>query len=123
MNSRWRRGWAQANIAVEDYLGFATKLLLAFGLVFELPVAAGFFAAIGIVDHLMLIRFWRWAVVLSFVLGSLLTPPDYITQIMLAVPLMVLYAISIGIAFVISSRRTGAQGDSEETMPVPLDGE
>ena len=73
----------------------------------------------------MLIRFWRWAVVLSFVLGAMLTPPDYITQIMLAIPLMILYGISIGVAYVISNRRLSKDDEegSDESLPVVTDGE
>jgi len=102
------------DIAVEDYLGFTTKLLLAFGLVFEMPVAIGFLAWIGLVTHKMLIRFWRWAVVLAFVLGSFLTPPDYITQIMLAIPIICLYGISIGVAYVLERKRDESFYEDDE---------
>lgn len=92
----------QPDITIEDYLGFTSKLLLAFGVVFELPVGIGFLAAAGLVTHLDLLKFWRWAVVIAFVLGSMLTPPDPVTQLMLAIPLMGLYGLSIGIAYVLS---------------------
>lgn len=103
------------DITIEDYLGFTSKLLLAFGLVFLMPVAISFLAWLGLVTHRILIRFWRWAIVGSFVLGALLTPPDYITQTMLAIPLVGLYGISIGLAwFITRGREAAAQGDDDE---------
>ena len=92
----------QPDITIEDYLGFTSKLLLAFGIVFELPVGIGFLAAAGLVTHKDLLKFWRWAVVIAFILGSLLTPPDPVTQLMLALPLVALYGLSIGVAYVLS---------------------
>lgn len=99
------------DITIEDYLGFTTKLLLGFGLAFEMPVAMGFFAAIGLVTHHTLIRMWRWAVVGIFILAALLTPPDYITQIMMAAPLLALYGVSIGVAWFFTQR--GARGGAQ----------
>lgn len=93
------------DITVEDYLSLVTKFLLAFGLVFEMPVATAFLAGIGVFTHRTLIRFWRWFVVVAFVVAAMLTPPDWVTQILLAIPLVGLYAISIGIAYVITKRR------------------
>lgn len=102
------------DITVEDYLGFTSKLLLAFGVVFEMPVAVGFLAAIGLLTHHTLIRWWRWAIVGAFIVGALLTPPDYVTQTMLAIPLIGLYGISIGIAYVFARKREG-EGDPPAT--------
>lgn len=96
-------------IMMEDYLGFTTKLLLAFGIVFEMPVVVAFLAALGILTHRVLIKYWRYALVMAFVLGALLTPPDWFSQIMLAAPLVVLYGLSIGIAYLITRHR--ATGD------------
>lgn len=102
------------DITIEDYLGFTSKLLLAFGLVFLMPVAISFMAWLGLVTHRGLIKFWRWAVVGAFVLGALLTPPDYITQTMLAVPLLGLYAISIGLAWFITRGREAASSNDDD---------
>ncbi|MEZ4474713.1 MAG: twin-arginine translocase subunit TatC [bacterium] len=98
----------EPDITVEDYLGFVTKLLLAFGLVFEMPIITAFLAGIGVITHRILLRFWRWAIVLAFVIAAVLTPPDYITQVMLAVPLCILYGLSILIARVLTLRRERA---------------
>ena len=102
------------DITIEDYLGFTTKLLLAFGLVFELPVGIGFMAMVGLVTHRGLIAFWRWAIVVAFVLGAMLTPPDYYTQIMLAGSLLTLYVVSIGVAYVITKSREAVLGDEPD---------
>ncbi len=102
------------DITIEDYLGFTSKLLLAFGLVFLMPVAVSFFAWLGLLTHRTLIRFWRWAIVGAFILGAMLTPPDYITQTMLAVPLVALYGISIGLAWFITRGREAALDDDDD---------
>ncbi len=96
------------DITIEDYLGFVTKLLLAFGIVFQMPICTAFFAGVGLITHRTLIVYWRYAVVGTFVIAALLTPPDYVTQLMLAGPMMVLYAVSIGIAYVITGRKVAA---------------
>ena len=102
------------DITIEDSLGFITKLLLAFGLVFELPVAVAFLSWIGLVTHVGLLKFWRWAVVIAFILGALLTPPDLVSQLFLAVPLVTLYGISIGIAYVLTKRRQLSDSDDDD---------
>lgn len=81
--------------AMREYLSFATKLLLAFGLVFELPLVITFLARMGIVTVDFLKKNRKYAILLFFVAAAILTPPDVISQVMMAVPLMVLYEISI----------------------------
>lgn len=95
----------EPDITVEDYLSLVTKMLLAFGLVFEMPVLTAFLAGVGVLSHRILIKFWRWAVVLIFIVAAVLTPPDVVTQTMMAIPLCGLYAISIGIAWMLTTRR------------------
>ena len=97
------------DITVEDYLGFTTRLLLAFAVVFEMPVAVGFLSVVGLVTHRLLLKVWRYAVVVAFVVGAILTPPDAYTQLMLALPLCVLYFVSMGIAWFITTRREALQ--------------
>ncbi len=86
-------------LTVKDYLSFAIRLLIAFGLVFELPILISFLAFAGIVNYRQLIHFFRYFIVLAFVIGAVLTPPDVITQILLATPLIFLYAVSIIVAY------------------------
>ncbi len=82
--------------SIREYLSFAAKLLLAFGLVFELPVVITFLARLGLVSVDFLKQNRKYAIVLIFIGAAILTPgPDVISQIMMAVPLMILYEISI----------------------------
>ena len=80
------------------YVGFFTKLLIGFGIAFELPVITFFLAKIGLVDDRMLKDFFRYAIILIFVVSALLTPPDVISQLLMAAPLTLLYGVSIYIA-------------------------
>ncbi len=84
--------------SIGKYVGFFTKLLFGFGVAFELPVITFFLAKIGLVDDRMLKDFFKYAIVLIFIMASLLTPPDVITQFLMAGPLIILYIISIFIA-------------------------
>jgi len=81
--------------SIREYLSFSSKLLLAFGIIFELPIFAVFLAKIGIIDAQFLSAKRRYGILLIFVLGAILTPPDVVTQIMMALPLMLLYELSI----------------------------
>ncbi|HSO20553.1 MAG TPA: twin-arginine translocase subunit TatC [Desulfosarcina sp.] len=81
--------------SMKEYLGFAAKLLLAFGIVFELPLVITFLARLGIVSVPFLKKNRKYAILLFFVGSAILTPPDVVTQVMMALPLMLLYEISI----------------------------
>lgn len=82
-------------INIEDYVGFFTKIMFGFGLAFELPVFAYFLALLGLVDDRQMAAFFKYAVVLIFILAALLTPPDVLTQLLMAGPLIILYGFSI----------------------------
>ncbi len=82
-------------INIEDYVGFFTKIMMGFGLAFELPVFAYFLALLGLVTDRTMIDFFKYAVLLIFVLAALLTPPDILTQLLMAAPMILLYGISI----------------------------
>jgi len=98
-------------LRISEYLSFASRMLLAFGVVFELPVFTFFLARTGIVDHRMMIAMWRYAVVGIFIVAAVLTPgPDVASQLLMATPLLVLYAASIGVAYVFARpRRPGGE--------------
>ena len=81
--------------SMKEYLSFSAKLLLAFGLVFELPLVLTFLARIGIVSVDFLKKNRKYALLLFFAGAAILTPPDVVTQVMMALPLMILYEISI----------------------------
>ncbi len=81
--------------SVREYFSFASKLLLAFGIVFELPVVMFFLTKMGIVTPDFLSKRRKYAVLLAFVISAILTPPDVITQFMMAVPLILLFEAGI----------------------------
>jgi sec-independent protein translocase protein TatC len=82
-------------INIEDYVGFFTKIMLGFGIAFELPVVAYFLALLGLITDRTLKEFFKYAVVIIFLLAALLTPPDVLTQLLMAGPLILLYGLSI----------------------------
>lgn len=98
-------GDLNAMLSMGSYLSLSSKLLLAFGLVFELPVVIFFLARMGIVDHKMLARNRKFALLAAFVIGALLTPPDVFSQTALAVPFVILYEVGILVARIFGKHR------------------
>jgi sec-independent protein translocase protein TatC len=91
---------------MEYYLDFTTRMLLAFGGVFELPLFIAFLALAGIVTPMQLVRFSRWAIISCFIVGAFVTPgPEVSSQIAVSGALVALYFISIGMAFIVAKRR------------------
>lgn len=82
-------------IRMSEQLSFVIQAILAFGVTFELPVLAFFLARVEVIDAPMLIRSSRYAIVIIFILSAILTPPDVLTQFLMAGPLLLLYGISI----------------------------
>ena len=85
----------QLEAKVNEYLSLIMKLIFAFGLSFQLPVILSLLARIGVIDSKFLTEKRKYVVVIIFAAAALLTPPDPITQIGLAVPLLILYELSI----------------------------
>jgi sec-independent protein translocase protein TatC len=92
-------------ISVDEYFKLVNRLLLALGVVFELPILIFFLAKLGLITHRFLIKNFHWAVILSVIFGAVLTPPDIFSQIMLAGPLLVLYGLGIIIAWAVTRKR------------------
>jgi sec-independent protein translocase protein TatC len=84
--------------SIGKYVSFFTKIVFGFGVAFELPVITFFLAVVGVVNDQMMKDFFKYAVVLIFVFAALLTPPDVVTQFLMAGPLIFLYIVSIYIA-------------------------
>jgi sec-independent protein translocase protein TatC len=107
----------EPTLRISEYLSFSARMLLAFGVTFELPVVAFFLARVGVIDHHTLIRPWRYAVIGIVVIAAILTPgPDVASQLLLVAPLLVLYVVSIGVAFVFAApgaRGAHGEGDAE----------
>ena len=100
----------QPLIQMGEYFSLVVRLVLAFGVMFQLPVVAYFLARVGLIDHRFLIHHVRYAVIGIAILAALLTPADLISQIIFMLPLALLYAVSIMVAFVARPR-----GGSTET--------
>ena len=102
-------------IRVNEYLSFVSRMLLAFGATFELPVATFFLARIGLVTHRMMMAVWRYAIVVIFIVAAVLTPgPDVASQMLMATPLLILYGLSIGIAYLVGRPSSGEQASEPE---------
>jgi sec-independent protein translocase protein TatC len=91
-------------LRVSEYLAFSAKLLLAFGLTFEMPIFAFFLTRVGVIDHRLMIRHLRYAILAIFVVALALTPPDMISPFLLAIPLLALYGLSVGVSYFFRAR-------------------
>jgi sec-independent protein translocase protein TatC len=92
-------------VTVDDYFSFSSTIILACGLVFETPILIFFLARLGIVTPAFLLQKFKWAVVLSFIIAAVVTPtPDMVTQAALAIPMILLYLIGIGVAFLFGKK-------------------
>ena len=88
-------------IRIGEYFTFFFRMVLAFGVTFELPVFTFFLVRLGVWNYRFMLRSFRYAILVIFVLAAILTPtPDIINQCLLALPMLVLYVLSIGVAYV-----------------------
>jgi len=88
-----------------DYFGFLLKISLSFGVVFELPVISYVLARLGLITAGFLMKNFRYALLGIFVLAAVLTPPDILSQLMLALPLIFLYGVSVVVAYFASKEK------------------
>lgn len=86
-------------IRISEYLAFSAKLMFAFGLTFEMPIFALFLTKLRLVDHRLMMRYFRYAVLTIFVMAAILAPPDMVSMLLLAFPLVALYGLSIGVSY------------------------
>jgi sec-independent protein translocase protein TatC len=112
---------------MSQYLDTVTKFLLGFGIVFEMPMLIFFLSWVGLVTHKSLWKFNKYAIVISFIVGAILTPgPDIVSQLMMATPMIVLYNLSILVAFVVTrsrAKRLAAEAAGTPEEPPPDDEE
>ncbi len=106
----------QLEAKVDQYLSLAMRLIFAFGVSFELPVLMTLLARAGMVSAAGLADKRKYAMVLAFVAAAILTPPDVISQIMLAVPIIILYEISILSAKFVERQRAAREKAEEEAQ-------
>ncbi|HVJ13938.1 MAG TPA: twin-arginine translocase subunit TatC [Polyangiaceae bacterium] len=106
-----------ATVMLDEFISFITNMMLAFGFAAELPIVAFFLSVIGVVTHKDLIKFFRYWVVIAFVISAVVTPPDPLSQFMLAVPLCGLYGISILVAWVFGKKKVPAENTAIDSPP------
>ncbi len=110
-------GFASEDIAampsLSEYLGFSLKLLIAFGLIFEMPLFTFFLARIGLVTAEKMRSVRRYAILCTFIVAAILTPPDVISQLLMAMPMMLLYELSIFVALTFGRKKKTASSDDE----------
>ncbi|WP_169568848.1 twin-arginine translocase subunit TatC [Sneathiella limimaris] len=104
----------QAETRVSEYLSLSMKLIFAFGLCFQLPVLLTLLGRVGIVSSEGLKKKFKYAVVFAFIAAAILTPPDPLSQITLAVPIIILYAISIVSVKMVEKKRAQREAELEE---------
>ncbi|MDY6861445.1 MAG: twin-arginine translocase subunit TatC, partial [Thermodesulfobacteriota bacterium] len=91
--------------SIKEYLTFSSKLLLAFGVMFELPLFTLFLTKVGLINYKQLVHNRKYAILLVFVFSAILTPPDVVTQLLMAGPLLILFEISIFITRVSGKKK------------------
>ncbi|MFT5698898.1 MAG: sec-independent protein translocase protein TatC [Desulforhopalus sp.] len=98
--------------AISEYFSLATRLLLAFGVIFEMPLFMVFLAKVGVIDVAFLNKNRKYSILINFIIAAILTPtPDIVNQLMMGVPLMVLYEISVVAVWVFGKKGfTGFDG-------------
>lgn len=99
----------QLEARVSEYLSLAMTIIFAFGITFQVPILLVLLVRVGILTARQLIEFRRFAIVINFVVAAVITPPDVISQLLLAVPLCLLYEVSILAAKLVEKRRKAAR--------------
>lgn len=105
----------EATVMVGDYIEFVTRMFIAFGATAELPILSVFLTVAGLITHRHLIKFFRYFIVVAFIISAILTPPDPMSQILMAVPLIALYGVSILVSWAITISREKAKSEAEKS--------
>ena len=100
---------------MKEVFSLTTRLFLAFGVAFELPLLVFFLAMAGIVTAKQLLSFTPYAVLCVFITAAILTPPDVVSQLFLAVPMIGLYLLGVGAAFLVGKKKAREAATSELT--------
>jgi sec-independent protein translocase protein TatC len=109
--------FVEAAWTMREVFGFSTRMLLAFGAGFELPVIVFFLALAGIVEPRRMLAGTKYFVLIAFIVGGVLTPPDPLSQSLLAGPLIALYLLGVGAAFLfVPKREPEAEGSTLPTL-------
>ncbi len=113
----------KAMITVDQYFSLALRVILGIALVFELPTLVYFLAKMGLVSARMMIKYFKYAVLVVFVIAAIITPtPDMFTQSIIAVPMLALYGLSILIALAVGKQRSRRRDQEEQEQEEDLSG-
>jgi sec-independent protein translocase protein TatC len=104
----------QAQLSVGFYVAFCIRLMIAFGLVFQLPMVVTFLTQLELISSRTLTKNFRYAVVIAFIVAAVLTPPDVVSQTFMALPILLLYGVSILVAQRIEKRRALAEAEEDD---------
>jgi sec-independent protein translocase protein TatC len=96
-------------VMMGEYISFVTSMLLGFGVIFEIPVLVFFLSVAGVVNYLHLVHYARWFILVAFIVAAVLTPPDVASQLVMAIPMVVLYGGSIFVAMIFGKKPTTEQ--------------
>jgi sec-independent protein translocase protein TatC len=117
----YNRADLQALPNIQDYLDLTRDMMLAFGAIFEMPLLIYFLSLVGLVTHRSLWKFSRWFVVVAFVVGAILTPgPDIVSQLMMALPMIALYNLSIIISWAVTRKRERNEAEQRAREDAPV---
>ena len=108
----------ELQVTVQNVFSFSLLSLLLFGLVFQLPILMFFLALLGVADHRSFAGFFRFFIVISFVIGAMLTPPEPVSQILMALPMNLLYGLGIVFAFLVGKRTVDPE--TNELRPIGM---
>ena len=103
-----------ASISIQQYIGFIMTIFVVFGLVFELPVVSVLLTALGLIRADWLRKGRKIMIVVIFVLAAIITPPDVVSQVMVAIPMIALYELSIGLSSLVGKRRQEKEDGDDE---------
>jgi sec-independent protein translocase protein TatC len=96
----------ESTINIAGYINFCTRLILAFGIVFQLPLILLLLSKIGLVSSKTLSAYRKYAYIIFFVVGAILTPPDPMTQLLMATPLVCMYELSVFLTRIFGKKET-----------------
>jgi sec-independent protein translocase protein TatC len=99
-------------INISEYIGFLLRMILVSGLIFELPVLSYFLSRLGILKPEFMKKYRRYAIVVIFIFAAIVTPPDPVSQVLMAIPLTVLYEISIWVSVIAVRKRMRAESET-----------
>lgn len=113
----WDNDWVVSAWTLREVFGLTTQLILAFGVIFELPIFVFFLSISGIVTARQLLGGTRYAIVASFIVGAILTPPDVVSQVLMSVPMVVLYLVGVAVAWIFEPKSVAQQSNALQKAP------